>query len=307
MSFAEIKSKVNSDFNTPLNHTVWINDIKFFGQDSYVYRDKDKLSELYKDYALSLNDEILRTDALAAVIKDNTEIGKAFSHLTTAEYANDFKVDGEFITSLSQLFSTYSAFKHLSTDLAWVTEEEAFLDVYKSFTEEIVALIEANIADCEDTLPMFLDLWGADEAIQTKITANANTFATYFSYGGGIVKQTHKSSLYKMVYDNELADGNIKETSTQMTSEDNHSFSTAPVVGRYLLGGYVTQGCLCTCSYTNGDVEKTVNIDYDLENETTPISGESGDRYNFIIIESAVGKVENVTAESGYAKLYYLK
>ena len=46
MSWDEIKKGVNSDLNVPLNHLIWLNDYKTYGEDSYVFQNKDIWNEL---------------------------------------------------------------------------------------------------------------------------------------------------------------------------------------------------------------------------------------------------------------------
>lgn len=47
---------VNSNLDAPLNHLIWLNDYKTYGQDSYVFNDKDILHELYRNYPLCMSD-----------------------------------------------------------------------------------------------------------------------------------------------------------------------------------------------------------------------------------------------------------
>lgn len=46
MSWSEVK-KINSDLGAPLNHLIWLNDYKTYGENSYVFQDKRILKELY--------------------------------------------------------------------------------------------------------------------------------------------------------------------------------------------------------------------------------------------------------------------
>lgn len=77
MSWPEVY-KINSDFNSPLNHLIWLNDYKTYGQNSYVYNDKDKWSELLSDYLLCMNDFGVAQYSLEYANTHN-QAGKAFS------------------------------------------------------------------------------------------------------------------------------------------------------------------------------------------------------------------------------------
>lgn len=56
MSWAEVKKAINTEVESPINHLLWLMDYKTFGEDSYVFRDKRKLYELYQDMAICVND-----------------------------------------------------------------------------------------------------------------------------------------------------------------------------------------------------------------------------------------------------------
>lgn len=76
MSWAEAL-KMNSDRNSPLNHVAWLADYKLYGQDSFVYQDKERLHELYQDYSISVNDRGISGEALDYICSQGKEVGKA--------------------------------------------------------------------------------------------------------------------------------------------------------------------------------------------------------------------------------------
>ena len=59
----ELKTVLNTDSQIPINHIIWLNDYKFYGEESYVYQDKNKLHELYKDAALCIHDKSILEEA----------------------------------------------------------------------------------------------------------------------------------------------------------------------------------------------------------------------------------------------------
>ena len=59
----ELKPVLNTDSRIPINHIIWLNDYKFYGEESYVYQDKNKLHELYKDGALCIHDKSILEEA----------------------------------------------------------------------------------------------------------------------------------------------------------------------------------------------------------------------------------------------------
>ena len=56
MSWTEVKGSINSDITVPLNHLLWLNDYKTFGQESFVFNDKRLLHELFTS-APAFNDK----------------------------------------------------------------------------------------------------------------------------------------------------------------------------------------------------------------------------------------------------------
>ena len=79
MSWAEV-SVVNGDFlNAPLDIKMHLADYKMYGEDSYVFQQKELLHALYECTHLSMNDKELSTEALEYLLKNNKHIGKALS------------------------------------------------------------------------------------------------------------------------------------------------------------------------------------------------------------------------------------
>ena len=81
MSWAEV-STVNGDFlNAPLDIKMHLADYKMYGEDSYVFQQKELLHELYECTYLSMNDRELAAEALEYLIENNKHIGKAFGNV----------------------------------------------------------------------------------------------------------------------------------------------------------------------------------------------------------------------------------
>ena len=91
MSFAEIKKSVNTDLNTPLNHLSWLNDYKVFGNESYVFRNKAILNELYHSYTIVMNDESIYKEAFDAIAVEGSNVGKALAAINGIDSAETLK------------------------------------------------------------------------------------------------------------------------------------------------------------------------------------------------------------------------
>ena len=91
MSWPEIKKAVNSDISTPLNHLIWLNDYKIFGDSSFVFLNKDALHELYTNYKLCMNDSAINAEAFEYVLSVNTEVGTALANVYGIEATDTLK------------------------------------------------------------------------------------------------------------------------------------------------------------------------------------------------------------------------
>ena len=79
MQVEVIPMLINSDFmNVPLDKLLHLTDYKMYGEDSYVFQQKELLYELYECTYLSMNDRELVVEAFVYLIENNKHIGKAF-------------------------------------------------------------------------------------------------------------------------------------------------------------------------------------------------------------------------------------
>ena len=71
MSDWALGRKLNSQVEgVPLNHLIWLNDYKTYGEDSYVFQNKDILHELYKSH-ISANDISMLSQAFNFIFDNN--------------------------------------------------------------------------------------------------------------------------------------------------------------------------------------------------------------------------------------------
>ena len=82
MQVEVIPMLINSDFmNVPLDKLLHLTDYKMYGEDSYVFQQKELLYELYECTYLSMNDKELSAEALDYLLKNNKNIGEALSNV----------------------------------------------------------------------------------------------------------------------------------------------------------------------------------------------------------------------------------
>ena len=86
MQVEVIPMLINSDFmNVPLDKLLHLTDYKMYGEDSYVFQQKELLYELYECTYLSMNDKELSAEALDYLLKNNKNIGEALSNVYSIE------------------------------------------------------------------------------------------------------------------------------------------------------------------------------------------------------------------------------
>ena len=79
MQVEVIPMLINSDFmNVPLDKLLHLTDYKMYGEDSFVFQQKELLHGLYECTYLSMNDRELVVEAFEYLIENNKHIGKAF-------------------------------------------------------------------------------------------------------------------------------------------------------------------------------------------------------------------------------------
>ena len=126
MSWAEV-SKVNGDFlNAPLDIKMHLADYKMYGEDSYVFQQKELLHELYECSYLSMNDKELSAEALEYLLKNNKHIGEAFSNVYDIERKDLFKTL-RAMTAVANSSTAMTAVLNSSTAMQAVFNKEEMM------------------------------------------------------------------------------------------------------------------------------------------------------------------------------------
>lgn len=82
MQVEVIPMLINSDFmNVSLDKLLHLTDYKIYGEDSFVFQQKELLHGLYECTYLSMNDKELSAEALDYLLKNNKNIGEALSNV----------------------------------------------------------------------------------------------------------------------------------------------------------------------------------------------------------------------------------
>jgi len=86
MQVEAIPMLINGDFlNAPLDVKMHLADYKMYGEDSYVFQQKELLHGLYECTYLSMNDRRINGEAFEYLTANNKHIGKALSNVYDIE------------------------------------------------------------------------------------------------------------------------------------------------------------------------------------------------------------------------------
>ena len=136
MQVEVIPMLINSDFmNVPLDKLLHLTDYKMYGEDSYVFQQKELLHGLYECTYLSMNDKELSAEALEYLLKNNKHIGEALS--------NVYGIERKDILST---LSTMQAVLNSSTAMSAVTNSSTAMTAVANSSTAMTAVINSSTA-----------------------------------------------------------------------------------------------------------------------------------------------------------------
>ena len=136
MQVEVIPMLINSDFmNVPLDKLLHLMDYKIYGEDSYVFQQKELLHGLYECIYLSMNDKELSAEALDYLLKNNKNIGEALS--------NVYGIERKDILST---LSTMSAVINSSTAMSVVINSSTAMSAVANSSTAMSAVINSSTA-----------------------------------------------------------------------------------------------------------------------------------------------------------------
>lgn len=208
--------------DVPLNHLIWLNDYKTYGENSYVFQNKDILHELYEDYKLTINDLRCRVEAMKYAV-EHEQVGKSLSEIYGGgfEQLRNYKTFDE-INSCVDLF--FAECTYLSDgSLKWLFDN-GILD--KSFYT--VSNVQNLLQNSKKQVSALIK----DEAVDAwytgtydEISAGVDAALKVFDIGGKFWAKCTNQTYMKAVYDHENNLGNI------VTSQATVNRSNSPVKG----------------------------------------------------------------------------
>lgn len=180
--WAGIKKAINSDLSTPLNHLMWLNDYRIFGEESDVFQNKGILHELYGNYKLCMNTSSIQTEAFDYVVTNNTEVGKALASIKGIYNADTIAQ----LTTVEEVVSTGRAMRSIAanetatklmlsnevTSGAIVNNETAMAEILNSETAwSIVFYNEATMPAIVNSETYMNQVLGNDECMNSMLNS----------------------------------------------------------------------------------------------------------------------------------------
>jgi len=187
MSWAEV-STINGDFlNAPLDIKMHLADYKMYGEDSYVYQQKELLHGLYECTYLSMNDKELSAEALDYLLKNNKNIGEALS--------NVYGIERKDILST---LSTMSAVAASSAAMSAVLNSSAAMSAVVNSSTAMSAVVNSSTA-----MSAVVNSSTAMSAV-----ANSSTAMSAVANSSTAIEALSKSSLrVKLTYGKKVENG----------------------------------------------------------------------------------------------------
>ena len=217
MQIEAIPMLINGDFlNAPLDVKMHLADYKMYGEDSYVFQQKELLHGLYECTYLSMNDKELSAEALEYLLKNNKNIGEALSNV----YGIERK---DILSTLSTMQAVAASSTAMQAILASSTAMQAILA--SSTAMQTVAASSTAIAE-------ILSSSNYNEEMLTIIGKSK------------VALNTFKNSVTLMIKFNKLSDALRAKFATGVEKKNiNHEYYTTR---------HIIQAPTLLCEYTNG-------------------------------------------------------
>ena len=145
MQVEAIPMLINGDFlNAPLDVKMHLEDYKLYGEDSYVFQQKELLHGLYECTYLSMNDKELSTEALEYLLKNNKHIGKALSDVYGIG-RKDILSSLSTMTAVANSSTAMTAVANSSTAMTAVANSSTAMSAVANSSTAIDALSKSSL------------------------------------------------------------------------------------------------------------------------------------------------------------------
>ena len=146
MQVEAIPMLINGDFlNAPLDVKMHLADYKMYGEDSYVFQQKELLHGLYECTYLSMNDRRINREAFEYLTANNKHIGKALSNVYDIEQKEELST----LTTMEAVAASSTAMQAVlasSTAMQAVLASSTAMQAVASSSTAMQAVIASSTA-----------------------------------------------------------------------------------------------------------------------------------------------------------------
>ena len=146
MQVEAIPMLINGDFlNAPLDVKMHLADYKMYGEDSYVFQQKELLHGLYECTYLSMNDRRINGEAFEYLTANNKHIGKALSNVYDIEQKEELST----LTAMQEVAASSTAMQAVlasSTVMQAVTNSSTAMQAVAASSTAMIAIFNRTDA-----------------------------------------------------------------------------------------------------------------------------------------------------------------
>ena len=237
MSWAEV-SKVNGDFlNAPLDLKMHLEDYKLYGEDSYVFQQKELLHGLYECTLVSMNDRQINGEALEYIVANNKHVGEALASVFSLERKDVIKTLRTMQAVLNSSTAMTAVLNSTTAMTAVANSSTAMQAVLASST-----VMQAVLASSTAMQAVLASSTAITEILKTNEYINEKMLTIMGK--SKVALNTFKSSESLMIKFNKLSDVLRAKFADKVEKKNiNHEYYTSR---------HIIQSPTLLCEYTNG-------------------------------------------------------
>ena len=228
MQIEAIPMLINSDFfNAPLDIKMHLADYKMYGEDSYVFQQKELLHGLYECTHISMNDRQINGEALEYIAANNKHVGEALASVFSLERKDVIKT-----------LRTMQAVLNSSTAITAVLNSTTAMTAVLNSTTAMTAVANSSTA----MQAVLASSTAITEILKTNEYINEKMLTIMGK--SKVALNTFKSSESLMIKFNKLSDVLRAKFAYEVEKKNiNHEYYTSR---------HIIQSPTLLCEYTNG-------------------------------------------------------
>ena len=228
MQIEAIPMLLNSDFmNVPLDVKMHLADYKMYGEDSYVFQQKELLHGLYECTHISMNDRQINGEALEYIAANNKHVGEALASVFSLERKDVIKT-----------LRTMQAVLNSSTAMTAVLNSTIAMTAVLNSTTAMTAVANSSTA----MQAVLASSTAITEILKTNEYINEKMLTIMGK--SKVALNTFKSSESLMIKFNKLSDVLRAKFADEVEKKNiNHEYYTTR---------HIIQAPTLLCEYTNG-------------------------------------------------------